>query len=516
MNTINALIYRPVRVAAAASLLITIGLPASTAFAAPSAAAAQGGTADSASLKSAATDDATRQFYEQNGWQAVWTSAATQGLQQALANRAVHGLDQLSFFDSPGSSANAAQKEVAMTAAALKYASTLARGKADPERLHQVYTLSRPQADLAAPLANAIAQNKLSEWLASLAPQTNEYVKLSEAYGDASKEMRSGGDDGSRIAASGLIRVGDTDERVPAIAQQLQTNGYLSSGAASSNRYTQQMAEALKRMQRNYGIADDGVVGPDTVEVLNLRPADRARALAVGMERLRWLERDPPATRIDVNIAAARLRYYRDGEMVDSRKVIAGQPGNETPLLLSPVYRLVANPTWTIPKSIENEEMANVSANYLSQRNMVRRDGYIVQLSGPDNALGLVKFDMINDHAIYLHDTGSPSLFDRSERHLSHGCVRVHNALEFAEMLARDQGISAKWEEARAASDQTFVDIPNQIPVRLLYQNAHLDNSGQVAIGTDPYGWNGPVAEALGFEEGKRSQARAQEVDVGP
>jgi hypothetical protein len=215
-------------------------------------------------------------------------------------------------------------------------------------------------------------------------------------------------------------------------------------------------------------------------------------------------------------VAAARLRYYRDGKLVDRRKVMVGKPGRETPLLMAPIFRLVANPTWTVPKSIENSEMANSDADYLRSHDMVRRDGYIVQSPGPRNALGLVKFDMRDDQAIYLHDTASRSLFDRSQRHLSHGCVRVDDALGFAQMIAQDQGIQAKWQGARAGEDQQFIDLPKAIPVRLLYETAFLDGEGKVVVRTDPYGWNGPVAKALGFDQGSGHRARAEDVDVGP
>ncbi|WP_010542895.1 L,D-transpeptidase family protein [Sphingomonas elodea] len=247
-----------------------------------------------------------------------------------------------------------------------------------------------------------------------------------------------------------------------------------------------------------------------------IRPADRARTLAVALERLRWLARNPPATRIDVNIAAARLTYYRDGVPVDSRKVIVGKPGRETPLLSSPIYRLVANPTWTIPKSIENTELAHVGPDYLASHNMVRRGGYIVQQPGPDNALGMVKFDMINDQAIYLHDTSAPGLFERSQRHLSHGCVRVDDALGFAQLLAEDEGVADRWQAASASGEQIFVALPVRIPVRLLYQNAFVDEIGRVTVRTDPYDWNGSVARALGFDDGSRTRTQADAIDIGP
>ena len=100
------------------------------------------------------------------------------------------------------------------------------------------------------------------------------------------------------------------------------------------------------------------------------------------------------ATRIDVNTAAATLAYHRDGKLIDRRKVIAGKPDKETPPLAAPLYRLVANPTWTVPKSIP------VSAATIRREDMHRHNGYLVQPSGPKNALGLVKFDMKDDQAI--------------------------------------------------------------------------------------------------------------------
>ena len=68
------------------------------------------------------------------------------------------------------------------------------------------------------------------------------------------------------------------------------------------------------------------------------------------MERLRWLQRDPPKTRIDVNTAASFLDYWRDGQHVDHRKVINGEGDKPTPQLQAPIFRLVAKPTWTVPK----------------------------------------------------------------------------------------------------------------------------------------------------------------------
>ena len=490
---------------------------------------------------------------------AAWSAANVAAFAQVLADRARHGLDHVVFLADPADGATPADIDAARTKAALDYATALAQGRVDPATLHEVYTLPRPKADLAAGLARALAKGDLAAWFDRLAPQDAEYKALSDAYLAFSAKATVATP--VQAIPSGVIRVGNRDARVPTIVEQLTESGYLPTAAGPLSAapdplapdplaadplaaappavappvvappvaappaarstpapmlYTQAIADALKGLQTDYGIAADGVVGPETLKVLNLGAGDRARALAVGLERRRWLTRTPPATRIDVNTAAAQLRYYRDGAVVDQRKVIVGEPGRETPALSSPIYRLVANPTWTVPKSIQNGEMANVGEDYLAEHNMVVRDGWIVQQPGPSNALGLVKFDMANDQAIYLHDTSAPGLFERSQRHLSHGCVRVEDALGFAQMLAEDEGVTEAWQTAQASGEMTFVPLPRRIPVRLLYHNVYVDEGGRVAFRTDPYGWNDPIAEQLGFTRASAKRAEAQAIDIGP
>ena len=543
------------RLRIAAAMLLACG--SATAIAGPAPpppASGRIGSVTDGRLQVEARDPLTQQFYARNGWKPVWTDAAVQALRQALSDRARHGLDRLIFMHVLPASADAVVREVALTRAALGYAAALAHGRVDPRKLHQIYTLPTPQVDLAGGLSEAIKVGTLGAWFATLPPQDDGYTKLSSAYLDFSREARNDSTPDADIAASGVIRVGDTDESVPAIVRQLLENEYLVpdqaplptsvsdpsavSGTPANaaiggtaelptdtsptalppppNLYTQQIADAVKKLQEDYGIAADGVVGADALEVLNLHSGDRARALAVALERRRWLPRTAPATRIDVNLAAALMRYYRDGKLVDSRKVIVGKPNKATPQLLAPIFRLVANPTWTVPKSIERSELSNVSAAYLRKRNMVRRNGNIVQQPGASNALGLVKFDMSNKYAIYLHDTNARSLFGRSQRHLSHGCVRVNDAEGFAALIAEDAGVAAEWQRAKAGRSRAFVKLPQNLPVRLIYQNVFVNDDGQVAFRADAYDWNGRISTALGFPELSSTIAKPGAVDISP
>ena len=476
-------------------------------------------------LRTAISDPRVVRFYEARNWQAAWNEDSAKVLVDAIGQAPRHALDPDAFLGQAARSEAPAAREAALSLAALTYAEALARGQIDPTRLRSDYDIARPSPNLAASLNQALQQENVGEWLDSLAPQDAEYRQLSDAYVAAAREARS--ERASPIPGGAPIRPGRADARLPAIAAALRARGYLAPPREASAqpqkqapppaaRFTPDMVDAVRRLQEDNGLEPSGTIGEDTLAVLNQSAADRVRILAANMERRRWLPRQAASTRIDVNTADATLTYWRDGAVADRRRVVTGQPGNETPQLASPIFRLVANPTWTVPKSIEEEEIAPKGPGYMARNNMVRRDGMIVQLSGPDNALGQVKFDMRNDQSIYLHDTPAKSLFARDQRHFSHGCVRVQDALGFAAMIAQHEGVTDDWQEALAEGDEAFVPLPREIPVRLLYHTAFVDG-GRVRFRPDPYGWDEDLASALGLAAARARRARAVHGgDVGP
>ncbi len=469
-----------------------------------------------ADLRAAATDPRLVRFYQARDWQPVWNAQSAGALVQTIRGATRHGLEPRLFLDGVTENQAPAAREAALTLAALSYAQALAQGRADPKRLQPVYEVPRPDPDLAAGLNQAVGQDQVGEWLNGLAPQDEEYRLLSEAYVAAVRQA--GADRPAAIPTGDAIRPGGSDPRLPAIVQALRAGNHLppaqGEGGAPTT-YSPELVAAVRQVQADHGIEADGIIQDDTIAAINHGAAERARTLAVNLERRRWLPREAPATRIDVNTADAMLTYFRDGAVADRRRTVTGQPGNETPEIASPIFRLVAHPTWTVPESIEEEEIAPKGEDYLRRNNMVRRDGRIVQLSGPKNSLGQVKFDMRNDHAIYLHDTPAKTLFDREQRQLSHGCVRVQDALGFARMIAQQEGVLDQWNAAFASGEQTFVPLPREIRVRLLYHTAFVDG-GRVQFRADPYGWDDGVAEALGFPARPRQARSGHVVDVGP
>jgi murein L,D-transpeptidase YcbB/YkuD len=439
----------------------------------------------------------------------------------ALADATKHGLTKDLFIKGDLPSEHGQRRQQLMQVAK-DYASALADGKVDPTKIREVYTVPRPKIDVSAGLQQALSQKNYAEWVNSLAPQTPEYQALSEAF--VALVKRSPGLPDTDIPAGDVIHPGDSDPRVPAIVRNLQAQGYLPAATdkkqeqaqASATTYTPAIANAVKRWQADSGLKVDGVIGSNTIAALNASPRDRARQIAVAMERLRWLDRKPPATRIDVNTAATVLDYYRDGRIADHRKVIAGQPGWETPQLGAPMYALVANPNWVVPESIVKEEIAEKSSSWLRENNFVRKDGKWVQQPGPQSALGLVKFAMKDDQAIYLHDTPAKSLFGQADRHDSHGCVRVENAVQFAQMLAQADGIDAKFSQAMGKKDEIQVDLNTDIPVRLMYHTAYLGTDGRIHFAQDAYGWDNDVATALGYPTKAPAQVKDRDADIGP
>ena len=441
-----------------------------------------------------------------------WNSNLEKQLREAIANAPANGLKPELFLKGDD------HDGAVLTQAALKYAGALAHGYSDPTKIFPVYTIPRPSGDVRQGLMNAMQKGDVTGWLNSLPPQTDEYKALSQAH---LKYLKLASSTNFQAVPDGApMKPGSHDKRVPALAAALTAMGYLQppqqQGAAPS-RYSPQMVAAVKHLQSDFGMKADGIVGGNTLSAVNLGPGGLARECAIAMERLRWLQRDPPPTRIDVNTAATILDYWRDGQHVDHRKVINGESDKPTPQLQAPIVNLVAKPVWNIPEGIAAKELVTKSGSWLASNGYVQKNGKWIQKSGPKNSLGLVKFDMEDDEAIYLHDTPAKAVFAEADRHRSHGCVRVDNAVQFATSIAEQEGVLDKFQQAMQKDDEGFIKLPNAIPVRLLYQTAFWDGS-RVQFREDVYGWDENIAKALELAPGepqKIQQAESSD-DVGP
>ncbi|NJC41840.1 murein L,D-transpeptidase YcbB/YkuD [Brevundimonas alba] len=445
-----------------------------------------------------------RAFYELNGWRPVWTADRVRALQGAAGRAERHGLAQSDFFDFDALAAQAASAEMRTTAAALGYARVLSEGRVRPETVEDLWEMQKNRVDLPVGLNDALAQNRLIDWFEGLAPTDIGYSNLSAGYVRYRRMIRDGrGWPAFRVGAN--IEPGTSDPRIPVLIQRLVAEGDLSAAdgtrlASMGSFYGPELVEAMKGFQVRHGLGADGRIGAGTQRSLSASAEERARQIALNLERRRWLKRDLAPERIEVNTAAAIMVYWKDGKPVHSNRVVCGAPANQTPSLEKQFASVVANPPWYVPASIARNEILPKGPGYLASQNMYVSNGQVIQRAGPTAALGYVKFELRDSYAIFLHDTPSKAAFNLSMRQRSHGCVRVQNAVDFARLLlSPDPTLLGEFDEAQDTRETKRIQTGREITVRLLYWTAFVDGQGRVAFREDVYGRDDKLAEALGI-----------------
>lgn len=464
-----------------------------------------------------------RAFYEMNGWRPVWTPDRLRALNDAAGRAERHGLSQGDFFDFVGLAADPASSEIRTTAAALGYARVLAEGRVRPETVEDLWEMQKNRVDLPGGLSDALGRSRLVEWFEALPPTDIGYANLSAGYIRYRRLIREGGWPAFRPGAT--IEPGASDARMPALIARLAAEGDLAAAdaprlTAEGLVYGSELQAAVRSFQTRHGLVSDARIGTGTQRSLSASAEDRARQIALNLERRRWLKREVEPERIEVNTAAAIMVYWKDGKPVHSNRVVVGTPANQTPSLEKPFASVVANPPWYVPAGIARNEILPRGPGYLASQNMYISNGQVIQRAGPQAALGYVKFELRDSYAIFLHDTPSKAAFNNAYRHRSHGCVRVQGAIDFARLLlSPDPSLLGRFDTALDAKTTTRIQTGREIGVRLLYWTAFVDGQGRVAFREDVYSRDEKLARALGIAVSLPrpvDDGRTDRNDVGP
>ena len=236
--------------------------------------------------------------------------------------------------------------------------------------------------------------------------------------------------------------------------------------------------------------------------------AKKRKLIRANMDRWRWLGRDLGGQYLITNVPEFQLRLTVNDHIIRTYKTIVGKPTSPTPQLAETVEGVIFNPTWSVPQSIVVKEglgakvMGNPAwAKTAGYKGTKAADGtiYVVQQPGPTNSLGVVKLDMPNPHAIFLHDTPARGLFAQANRALSHGCIRTERALELGMTIAI-LGQGASKDEAIAIStsgEYKRVPVVKTMPVYITYFTMGRDIEGNLRTFNDLYGRDAPVLAAL-------------------
>jgi murein L,D-transpeptidase YcbB/YkuD len=344
----------------------------------------------------------------------------------------------------------------------------------------------------------AVQQDRVTQWLESLPPPFDRYRLLKTALVHYRQIVASGG--WGEVPGGPELKQGASGVRVLALRKRLQTEEPSLNLDLTSDQYDQAVEDAVKYYQRRNGFEDTGRVGPVTLEALNVPAESRVLQIVANMERWRWAPRLWPATRIEVNIAAAEMTLFQENQLTLEMRAAPGRPNDQTPMLASEIGSVVLNPPWNVPSTIlEKEYLPKEAAHpgYLAAhgfRFIDTPDGgrRLQQASGPKSALGQIKFDFPNAFAVYLHDTPTRKAFSGDARNVSHGCVRLERPLDLADKLfAADTDWPPERIRAQIATTKTQrVQLAQGMPVFLLYFTVYPDVKGRMDFRSDVYDWD--------------------------
>ena len=244
--------------------------------------------------------------------------------------------------------------------------------------------------------------------------------------------------------------------------------------------------------------------------------------IVAALERWRW-ERPLPDRYVSVNIPLYQLKVVEKDSVVFESRVIVGKKETPTPNIKSVIRSFIIYPYWHVPKSIVGEILPAIQQDtaYLKKHNyqVLDKNGKVVknssvdwkaydaetfpyvlrQREGSENTMGVIKFVFANNYGVYLHDTNARGLFSKTERGLSHGCVRVQKAVSLAHYLAKDDDTFVGPEDLDQyllVQHKLVVDVVKPIPVHLDYFTVEVKD-GKVVFYEDIYGWDEEIVRAL-------------------
>jgi murein L,D-transpeptidase YcbB/YkuD len=486
-----------------------------------------------------AASDIIPEFYSRREFTPAWTDDDQIGEFVDLIGRARdEGLDPEDYLhteiaslvddhlQNPDDADLQGRLDILLTESLSRYGNHLIFGKVDPAQLDENWNWSqRPDGrDPVTLIQQAIDADSITSSLEEFLDRGPLYRRLREILAEHRALKDVGG--WPLVDTGPTLKPGMEDERIPVIRQRLAVTADLSQYEDSRSQvFDAALEQGVRNFQDRHNLDADGVIGAQTLAAMNVTVDERIDQIRVNLERLRWVARDLEDEFVVTNIASFRTFLIRDREIVWTGRSQVGRFYRQTPVFTAKIKYLQFNPTWTVPPGILTNDIlpaVQKDVGYLARKQMdlIDRDGnkvdpesvdwskyragrlppfQFVQRPGPTNALGRVKFIFPNPHFVFLHDTPSKSLFGRTERAFSSGCIRVENPFEFAEFMLDDP---AKWNsnsiQALLDSEKprnVFLEEP--LTVMLLYGTVGLTDTELVRFYSDIYQRDARVLDSL-------------------
>lgn len=416
------------------------------------------------------------------------------------------------------------QFELTLSAKVLAYVQDINRGRVDPNRLSGYHDFKRKTVNLAPVLKLSSLSPDIAAYLRSREPSSAEYQALKAELA----RLRAETDPAHSVSipANLVLKPGNSSVELANVVKAIEhraspsfrtEHAAIISGYQQTAEYTPELVDLVKAFQSEQGLKADGVIGPATVRAMVGESNDaRIAKVQVALEQIRWLPADLGQRYVFINQPAFMAYYHNDGQEQFGMKVVVGSKANQTYFFQDEIQTVEFNPYWGVPQSIIVNEMLpklRRDPSYLD------RLGYEVQVGGravsssnvdwygstnaisvrqppsSDNALGDLKILFPNAHAIYMHDTPAKSFFNRDNRALSHGCIRL---VDPRRMAAAVLGTSVdKVSEQIASGKNRAVQVPQKIPVYVSYFTAWPNKDGKVEYFNDVYDRDSYVQKAF-------------------
>ncbi|MFM7596067.1 MAG: L,D-transpeptidase family protein [Flavobacteriales bacterium] len=277
--------------------------------------------------------------------------------------------------------------------------------------------------------------------------------------------------------------------------KSLRSKGYMN---ASYNLSLFQ--NALLEFKTDNGLDNTFELNEYTLEALSESNKHRLTRASISLDKVR--QHAPYGPRyVRINIPEYNLYFYANDSLKAIHRVVVGKRNTQTPELVSEIRTIIIYPYWKVPTSIIKKEiMPEVYKNpsYLSRHHYKlcrfndtarinpstinwnnRPSGYnVIQMPGNWNSLGVIKFEFLSNHSVYVHDTPQKGLFSRNIRSFSHGCMRCQNPIELGKtIILNDQkGRRRKsmpvdtLDSLVRIGEHDVISLKNRIPIFVEYQ----------------------------------------------
>lgn len=466
--------------------------------------------------------DADREGLKPNDYHFSQLETALRGIRQ---DKVVSYPNYQSDDNSPNPR-DLANIDLLLTDAFILYGSHLLHGRINPKTVDAAWLIEDQEQDLIEVLRTALSSNKVEEALKNLMPRHPSYTSLTQALIKYREIADKGG--WPTLSDGPKMEKGEHSERVTVLRKRLAITGDLNEELTNdSELFDDSLEQALRNFQRRHGLRTDGIVGQYTLAALNVPVEKRIGQIELNMERLRWLPQNLGSRYILVNVANFELYVAENNQTLMSMRVIVGKPYWNTPVFTAEMTYLVLNPHWNIPQTIFAEEKLpkiKKDPEYFSKDRIRVLKGWspkaqeidpttidwskvteqnfnyrLRQEPGTGNPLGQIKFMFPNPYHVYLHDTPQKGLFSRTDRNLSHGCIRIEKPLDLAEYVLH---LSPAWtpRKIRTAINKgatKSVGLPEPIPVYLVYFTAWVEEDSSIEFRNDIYGRDEALYQAL-------------------